>query len=302
MIAMNDVLQRDDAEVRTLQRRAARAPLDAARRAAPARLMRPHPAGDRLLGDPHRGMMDIGRTSEAKPQARSSQEGHPNDRKQIAAVIRDYIARERMSREQFAFKTKLGKSTVDKLLTGLFSDKTLSIVESHTKLSLRAMIHRLHAPAVARPYELGDRPALSVLDGPSIAVLPFANMSSDLDQEHVADGLVEDIITALSHVPRLLVIARTSTFAYKGQPADVRRVGRELGVRFVVEGSVRRAGSRLRVTSQLIDAATGAHLWAGRHDGAFEDVFDLQDQVTATVVAAVATRLSGDAVRCPDCA
>jgi len=155
------------------------------------------------------------------------------------------------------------------------------------------MIHGPHAPAVARAHEPGDRP--------SIAVLPFANMSSDLDQEHVADGLVEDIITALSHVPRLLVIARTSTLAHKGQPVDVRQVGRELGVRFVLDGSVRRAGARLRVTSQLIDAATGVHLWADRHDGAVEDVFELQDQVTARVVAAVVTRLSGDAVG-PDCA
>ena len=296
---MNDVRQRDDAEVRRLRRSAARAPLDAARRAAPARLVRTHAAGDRLLVDPYRGM---GRTSEAKPHARSSREDHPNERKQIAAVIRDYIARERISREQFAFKTKLGKSTVDKLLTGLFSDKTLSIVESHTKLSLRAMIHRLDVPAVARAYGLGDRAALSAPNGPSIAVLPFANMSSDLDQEHVADGLAEDIITALARVPGLAVIARTSTFAYKGRPVDVRQVGRELGVRFVLEGSVRRAGLRLRVTTQLIDAATGAHLWAGRHDGGFEDLFDLQDQVTARVVAAVAPRLSGDAVRCPDCA
>ena len=241
---------------------------------APVRWMQP--AGDDLPGDPH-----------------------PNDRKQVAAVIRDYIARERMSREQFVFKTKLGKSTVDKLLTGLFSDKTLSIVESRTRLSLRAMIREPQAPAVARACERGDEPALA-LDGPSIAVLPFANMSADLDQEHVADGLVADIITALSRVPRLVVISRTSTLAYKGQPVDVRRVGRELGVRCVLDGSVRRAGSRLRVTSQLIDAATGAHLWAGSHDGALDDVFDLQDQVAAQVVAAVAPRLSGDAVRGTD--
>ena len=98
------------------------------------------------------------RPSEAKPQARSSAEHHPNEGKRIAAAIRDYIARERMSREQFAFKTRLGKSTVDKLLIGLFSDKTLSIVESHTRLSLRAMIHGPHAPAVARAHERGDRP------------------------------------------------------------------------------------------------------------------------------------------------
>ena len=107
-------------------------------------------------------MMDIGRTSEAKPQARSARQDDPSERKQIAAVIRDYIARERMSREQFAFRTRLGKSTVDKLLTGLFSEKTLSIVESHTRLSLRAMIDGPHAPAVAREH--ARRPALSVLD------------------------------------------------------------------------------------------------------------------------------------------
>jgi TolB-like protein len=234
------------------------------------------PAGDRLPDDPR-----------------------PDERKQVAALIRNYIARERMSREQFVFKTRLGKSTVDKLLTGLFSDRTLSIVESHTRLSLRAMIDRLHAPADVRARERGDGSAL-VLEGPSIAVLPFANMSADLDQEHVADGLVADIITALSRVPRLVVIARTSTLAYKGRPVDVRRIGRELGVRFVLDGSVRRAGSRLRVTSQLIDTVTGAHLWAGRHDGACEDVFDLQDEVTAQVVAAVAPHLSGDAQRSPD--
>lgn len=201
---------------------------------------------------------------------------------QIAAMIRDYIARERMSRAQFAFKTRLGKSTVDKLLTGLFSDKTLSIVESHTRLPLRAMICR---PGANEPAAL---PAHGTPSGHSIAVLPFANLSSDRDQEHVADGLVEDIITALSRVPRLMVIARTSTFAYKGQPVDVRQIGRELGVRFVLEGSVRREGARLRVTSRLIDAATGAHLWAGRHDGASDAVFDLQDQVIARVVEAVA--------------
>jgi adenylate cyclase len=120
-------------------------------------------------------------------------------------------------------------------------------------------------------------------------------MSSGLDQEHVAEGLVEDIITALSRVPRLRVVARTSTLAYKERAVDVRQAGRELGVRFVVDGSVRRVGSRLRITSHLIDAATGAHLWAARHDGALGNVFELQDQVTAKVVAAVAPRVSRDA-------
>src|SRR5215510_12163003 len=121
-----------------------------------------------------------------------------DDTQRIVTAIRDYLARERMSREQFAFKTKLGKSTVDKLLTGLFSDKTLSIVESRIRLPLRAMIGP-QAAAVAHAPEHDDGPAL-VLEGPSIAVLPFANMSADLAQEHVADGLVADIITALSRV------------------------------------------------------------------------------------------------------
>ena len=288
---MNDVLQRDDARLRSIRRAAAHAPFVAARRAAPARLMRPHPADGHFPGDPHRRLMDLGRTS--KPPAPSSHEDR-YEKKRIAAMVRDYIAGQRMSREQFACKTRLGKSTVDKLLTGLFSDKTLSVVESHTRLSLRAMIGP-HAPADARAHERGDRPAHSVPAGPSIAVLPFAYMSSGLDQQHVADGLVEDIITALSRLPRLLVVTRTSTLAYKGRAVDVRQAGRELGVRFVVDGSVRRVGSRLRITSQLIDAATGAHLWAGRHDGTLGDVFDLQDQVAAKVVAAVAPRVPGDA-------
>ena len=122
---------------------------------------------------------------------------------------------------------------------------------------------------------------------PSIAVLPFANMSGDPEQEYFADGMVEDIITALSRFNQLFVIARNSSFTYKGRAVDVRQVAKELGVRFVLEGSVRRAGNKVRITGQLIDAATGAHLWADRFDGALEDVFDLQDKITASVVGAI---------------
>ncbi len=122
---------------------------------------------------------------------------------------------------------------------------------------------------------------------PSIAVLPFANMSGDPEQEYFADGMVEDIITALSRFNQLFVIARNSSFTYKGRAVDVRQVAKELGVHFVLEGSVRRAGSKVRITGQLIDAATGAHLWADRFDGALEDVFDLQDKITASVVGAI---------------
>jgi TolB-like protein/class 3 adenylate cyclase len=132
---------------------------------------------------------------------------------------------------------------------------------------------------------------LPLPDKPSIAVLPFTNMSGDPEQEYFADGMVEEVITALSRLRWLFVIARNSSFTYKGRAVDVKQVGRELGVRYVLEGSVRRAGNKVRITGQLIDTATGAHLWADRFDGTLEDVFDLQDQVTASVVGAIAPKL-----------
>jgi TolB-like protein len=128
---------------------------------------------------------------------------------------------------------------------------------------------------------------LALPDKPSIAVLPFQNMSGDPEQEYFADGMVEDIITALSRFKSLFVIARNSSFTYKGKAVDIKQVGRELGVRYVLEGSIRKAAGRVRITGQLIEAATGAHLWADRFDGSLEDVFGLQDRVTEQVVAAV---------------
>ena len=133
-----------------------------------------------------------------------------------------------------------------------------------------------------------EPPALPLPDKPSIAVLPFQNMSGDPEQEYFADGMVEDIITALSHFKALFVIARNSSFTYKGRAVDVKQVGRELGVRYVLEGSVRKAANRVRITGQLVDTATGAHLWAERFDGGLGDIFDLQDQVTESVVGAIA--------------
>src|SRR5258707_9112179 len=125
-------------------------------------------------------------------------------------------------------------------------------------------------------------------DKPSIAVLPFQNMSGDPEQEYFADGMAEDIITALSRFKSLFVIARNSSFTYKGRAVDVKQVGRELGVRYVLEGSVRKAANRVRITGQLVDTATGVHLWADRFDGGLGDIFDLQDQVTESVVGAIA--------------
>lgn len=132
---------------------------------------------------------------------------------------------------------------------------------------------------------------LPLPDRASIAVLPFQNMSGDAEQEYFADGMVEEIITALSRFRWLLVIARNSTFAYKGQSVDVRRVSAELGVRYVMEGSVRKAGRRVRITGQLIDASSGAHIWADRFEGELEDVFEFQDRIAETVAGAVEPRL-----------
>jgi TolB-like protein len=128
-------------------------------------------------------------------------------------------------------------------------------------------------------------------DRPSIAVLPFTNMSGDPEQDYFADGMAEEIITALSRCNWLFVIARNSSFTYKGRAVDMRQIGRELGVRCMLEGSVRRAGDRLRIIAQLIDTTTGAHLWADRFDGEMSDVFDLQDRITESVVAAIEPKL-----------
>lgn len=134
--------------------------------------------------------------------------------------------------------------------------------------------------------EAGSPPPLP--DRPSIAVLPFQNMSGDVEQEYFADGTAEDIITALSRFKAPFVIARNSSFTYKARAVDVKQVGRELGVRYVLEGSVRKAANRVRITGQLVDTATGAHIWADRFDGELGDIFDLQDQVTESVVGAIA--------------
>jgi TolB-like protein/tetratricopeptide (TPR) repeat protein len=141
--------------------------------------------------------------------------------------------------------------------------------------------------------------ALPLPDRPSIAVLPFTNMSDDSDQEHFADGISEDLITGLSRIRWLFVIARNSTFVYKHRAVDVKQVSRELGVRYVLEGSVRRVGTRIRVSAQLIDAMTGGHHWAERYDRELGDIFAVQDEITCSVVAAIEPRLlAAEGIRC----
>jgi adenylate cyclase len=156
-------------------------------------------------------------------------------------------------------------------------------------------VHRVSLAESAPPAMVKSAAAakteFSSVDRPSIAVLPFANMSGDPEQEYFADGISEDIITGLSKLRWFFVIARNSSFTYKGKAVDVKRVARELGVRYVLEGSVRKGGNRVRITTQLIDAATGNHLWADRYDGDLTDVFALQDEITKKVVAAIEPRL-----------
>jgi TolB-like protein/Tfp pilus assembly protein PilF len=164
--------------------------------------------------------------------------------------------------------------------------KTLKNIEEPIRVYALSAASRSTSAQIHRAKE-----ALPLPNKPSIAVLPFENLSGDREQEYFADGIVEEIITALSRMRWLFVIARNSSFTYKGRTVDVKQVGRELGVRYVLEGSVRKAGSRVRITGQLIDTATGAHLWADRFDGDLVDIFDLQDQVTASVVGAIAPRL-----------
>ena len=180
------------------------------------------------------------------------------------------------------------KARLDLAVSDLGPTQLKNIAEPVRVYSLEVSVPALvkHArqsePAAREPSA-----RLGLPDKPSIAVLAFQNMSGDPEQEYFADGVVEEIITGLSRIKWLFVIARNSSFVYKGKPVDVRQVGSELGVRYVLEGSVRKAGNRVRITAQLLEVETGAHLWADKYDGKLEDVFDLQDQITEQVVGVV---------------
>jgi len=151
---------------------------------------------------------------------------------------------------------------------------------------------RAYRVAMDRCVEVAKEPApLPLPDKPSLAVLPFQNMTGDPEQEYFVDGMVEEITTAIARLSWLFVIARNSAFTYKGRPVDVKQVAQELGVRYVLEGSVRKAGNRVRITGQLIDTTTGAHIWADRFDGALDDIFELQDRVASSVVGAIEPKL-----------
>ena len=206
----------------------------------------------------------------------------------------------------------------DELLARLWPDRIVEEGNLHVHVSaLRKALdehdggHNLVATVPGRGYRLANQtsspptpvvqgplpPQLPLPEKPSIAVMPFQNLGSDPEQEYFADGMVEEIITALSRIRWLFVIARNSSFTYKGQAVDVKHIGRELGVRYVLEGSVRRAGGRVRITAQLIEAETGAHLWAERFDGSLEAIFDVQDQVAISVAGVIEPTLRAAEIR-----
>jgi adenylate cyclase len=186
------------------------------------------------------------------------------------------------------------KARLDLSVSDLGATQLKNIMDPIRVYSLQVGVAAEVKPAAQSAPGVFEKPsaALTLPDKPSIAVLPFQNMSGDPEQEYFADGMVEDIITALSRFKSLFVIARNSSFTYKGKAVDIKQVGRELGVRYVLEGSVRKAGGKVRITGQLIDSNTGSHLWADRVDGSLEDVFELQDQVTTNVVAAIAPKIT----------
>jgi TolB-like protein/class 3 adenylate cyclase len=174
---------------------------------------------------------------------------------------------------------------------GIFSIAGLAIIAA-TIIFVQHLSLRPPTPSASIPP--AQSPALPLPDAPSIAVLPFTNMSGDRDQEYFSDGITDDLITALSRLPDLFVIARTSTFTYKGKAAKVQDIGRELGVAYVLEGSVRKAGDNVRITAQLVDASSGDHLWAEHYDRPLKDIFSLQDEIVRRIVTTLKLRLPLD--------
>jgi TolB-like protein len=184
-----------------------------------------------------------------------------------------------------AARVAIGDSGEDQKLIRTIPRKGFRFVAS--------VIEQLHdiQPAAAPPEQSSPRPALPLLERPAIAVLPFSNMSGDREQEYFSDGISEDIITALSKLRWFFVIARNSSFVYKGKAVHLKQVAEELGVRYVVEGSVRKDGDLVRITAQLIDTTTGSHIWADHYDRDLTDVFAVQDEITEAIVATIEPKI-----------
>jgi TolB-like protein len=184
-----------------------------------------------------------------------------------------------------------GGICVSRVVRDQVRDKLDAAFEDQGAQQVKNIARTVHVYRIAAAGSAVPKSALALPEKPSLAVLPFQNMSGDPEQEYFADGMVEEITTAISRLPWLFVIARNSSFTYKGRAVDVKQVARELGVRYVLEGSVRKAGNRVRITGQLVDTATGAHIWAEHFDGTLDDIFDLQDQVASSLVGAIEPKL-----------
>jgi len=224
-------------------------------------------------------LREKGKYDEAISLAKKAIEQEPNDMITNVVLTTTYVYAGREEEARAAAKEILRINpnfNIQGYPTGTFKDPALI---AHIQKALRIA-------------GLPENPPLPLPDKPSIAVLPFVNMSDDKSQEYFSDGMTEDLITDLSKISGLFVIARNSTFVYKGKPVNVQQVSRELGVKYVLEGSVRRAGDQVRINAQLIDSTTGQHLWAERYDGSMQDVFSLQDRINKKIVAALAVKLT----------
>ncbi len=211
--------------------------------------------------------------------------------KNIAKPVRVYCARI----EADAAPSKLGKEK--KLAQKRLPKAALAVIVVVVIAGLIALYQFVLRPSPSKTEVASkEKMAFPLPDVPSIAVLPFVNMSEDPKQEFLCDGMTEAIITALSKVPRMLVIARNSTFTYKGKPVKVKQVSEDLGVRYVLEGSLQRSGDRLRINAQLIDALTGNHLWAERYDRDLKDIFALQDEITIKILASIRVKLTEEGI------
>jgi TolB-like protein len=203
-----------------------------------------------------------------------------------------------LSRGRLAQTVGVDKSVVSRWASGVQvpSDHNLSLLTeavAHRRPGFERLDWDLDAEGFATKLDVLDAGAsrLALPDKPSIAVLPFQNMSGDPEQEYFTDGITEDIITELSRFHSLFVIARNSSFSYKGKSPDIQQVGRDLGVRYVLEGSIRKSSNRIRVTGELVDTFTGNHLWAERYDRVLEDIFAVQEEVTQSIVAVIAPQI-----------
>ena len=227
--------------------------------------------------------------------------GRDEEAKSVAQAVLDFEGNAAEKVWALNVLTTIAHSGGDLAEARGFANSLLAINPNFTVPQLAIRYRIVGAPFYERVEEalktagIPEHPPLKLPDKPSIAVLPFNNMSDDESQQYFVDGMVEDLITDLSKVPGLFVIARNSSFAYRGKSVDVKQVARELGVRHVLEGSVRRSGDRVRINAQLIDGLTNSHVWAERYDGTVEDVFDLQDRITSEIIEALKLEFSTDA-------